>query len=187
MPVDDLLAWAAETSYSNARRPRNEVERSTADELASASEFRSIVGRPPSPGPGRDRLPKWYGELTNPPWCPLFWKWLFLTSSRTDIGHCPAACSYRCSLHVGQQEPQDASVADPLHKPQRHHRRSSRPRFQREDNQSSRVGSNSKQKRSEYWNSRLDRAREELLIGNVHVARKIVAEELERITRSEGK
>lgn len=76
---------------------------------------------------------------------------------------------------------------------QRHHRRHGRPGFQRNDSQSPvpYLGSSSalKPKKSEkiYRNTRLEFAREQLLAGNVHVARAIVAEEMERLSQSEVK
>jgi hypothetical protein len=170
MPVDDLLVWAAETSQSKSLKSNRMISKDSADELEPCTEFRSAIRRPPSPHP----------------------KMRFF-----DIGHCAAACSGRCSMHSATHEQQDVvndantslrGVAEALQNQRRSHRSKGRPSFQRIDSQESRLSSNSKPKKSEgkHRNSRLDQAREALLNGNVTLARAIVSEELERLSKIQG-
>ncbi len=174
MPVDDLLAWAAETSRQSSGRPSLYTSTKSADESPSYTEYRSVVNRPPSPAPRKSGRARWQ-----------------------DVGHCAAACSGRCSVHAAEQQQQEVvnagdtslrGVAEALQIQHRSHRRNGRPKFQRNDsNQNPALSSSAKPKTSagKQRNSRLDLAREALLNGNVTVARAIVAQELERLGISE--
>jgi hypothetical protein len=168
MPVDDLLVWAAEQrSYGSSKATTNNTK--TTDEPQSCINSRSITAQPPSPSPKR-HLPRWF-----------------------DVGHCPAACSSRCSLHAAEREKQDVAtngtappwvLAESSSAHQRRHRRS----FQGDDNLNLRLSSSTKPTKLEgrYNNSRLDSARLALLNGDTAFARSIVAAELDRLGISEG-
>ena len=104
-----------------------------------------------------------------------------LTSTGIDVGHCPAACSYRCILHAPPQ-PSDVTSNDPLQKQKRHHRRKARPKLVVSDGTGSSVPLSPQLSSPVRGNERLEKAREELLCGNVNLARQLVQEELERLS-----
>lgn len=197
MPVDDLLVWAAETSRHREGRPGVDVSSAKENKPEPPAEYHSVVGRPRSPRPM-----KWYGKMASSsslhvPLAPFVYcrkagtctAFSLSTSAQTvshltfstDTGHCAAACSGRCSLHAAKKDDEDVAVngndllpnvTEPLRPRKRHHRRSN---------------SNSSSASTEDLHSRLERARQELRLGNVHIARAIVAEEMEKLNRREEK
>jgi hypothetical protein len=137
MPVDDLVAWAADTNQDGPPKAKKVVSPLPAHETLRFRDSPSPVRRPQSPSPKRNRLPRWF-----------------------DIGHCPAACSGRCVLHAAQQEDrEDTSLpedTESFQTRQRSHRR------HKNGSQDLLLSSTSKPKglEAKYRNSRLDLAEE---------------------------